>query len=163
MSHFFLFLRLGIVIAWAKQFWHDNCYHLTTATTKSGLLHLCMLSLLVLEVPSFLYAYFTIALRHGVNEVINTILFTLCLFQLISSAIYSMDKVLTLLLTLTSLVTFYPAEGLSCSLFLICKDSFFLNLIRNTQVAHLMQSLALFAIHHFCNYPMNDKINLFYL
>ena len=98
-SHYTLVLRLGIGIAWARQFWHDNCYHLTTATTKSGLLHLCMLSLLVLEVPSFLFA---IALRHGVNEVKNTILFTLCLPQLILSAIYSMDKVMTLLLTLTS-------------------------------------------------------------
>ena len=76
-----------------------------------------MLSLLVLEVPSFLFAYFTIALRHGVNEVKNTILFTLCLPQLILSAIYSMDKVLTLLLTLTSPITIYPVIGLSCSLF----------------------------------------------
>ena len=57
-----------------------------TATTKSGLLHLCMLSLLVLEVPSFLFAYFTVALEHGVNEVKNIILFILCLPQLILSA-----------------------------------------------------------------------------
>ena len=52
--------------------------------TKSGLLQiLCMLSLLVLEVPSFLFVYFTIALKHGVNEVTNTILFTLCLLSLL--------------------------------------------------------------------------------
>ena len=55
---------------------------LQTANTKSGLLHLCMLSLLVLEVLSFLFAYFTIALKHGVNEDTNIILFTLCLPQL---------------------------------------------------------------------------------
>ena len=36
---------------------------------QSGFLHLCMLSLLVLEVPTFLFAYFTIILKHGVNEV----------------------------------------------------------------------------------------------
>ena len=75
----------GLGIAWVRQFWHDNCYHPTTANTKSGLLHLCMLSLLVLEVPSFLFAYFTIALKHGLNEVTNIILFTLFLPQLILS------------------------------------------------------------------------------
>ena len=77
------------------------------------LLHLCMLSLLVLEVPSFLFAYFTIALKHGVNEVTNIILFTL----LLTSA-YSEDKVLSLLFTLTSPVTIYPADGHSCSFLL---------------------------------------------
>ena len=76
----------GLGIAWVRQFWHDNCYYPTTANTKSGLLHLCMLSLLVLEVPSFLFAYFTISLKHGLKEVTNIILFTLCLPQLILSA-----------------------------------------------------------------------------
>ena len=78
----------GLGIARVRQFWHDNCYHPTTANTKSGLMHLCMLSLLVLQlhVPSFLFAYFTIALKHGLNEVTNIILFTLFLPQLILSA-----------------------------------------------------------------------------
>ena len=66
-----------------RQFQHDNCYHPTTANTKSGLLHLCML---VLEVPSFLFAYLTIALKHGLNEVTNIILFFLFLPQLRLSA-----------------------------------------------------------------------------
>ena len=44
--------------------------------------YICILSLLVLEVPSFLFAYFTIALKHGVNDVTNIILFTVCLPQL---------------------------------------------------------------------------------
>ena len=86
VSRYFLVPRLGLGIACIRHFWHDSCYHPTTATTKSGLLHLYMLSLLLLEVPRFLFAYFTIALKQGVNEVTNIILFTLCLLQLILSA-----------------------------------------------------------------------------
>ena len=121
-----------------------------------------MLSLLVLEVPSFLFAYFTrVALKHGVNEVKN-MLFTLCLRQLILSATILEDKVLALLLTLTSPITIYPANGLSCS-FLLNLQRFFLSKFdRKLPKLHiLIQSLALFAVHHFCNYPMNDKIITF--
>ena len=75
--------------------------------------------------------------------------------------LYSEDKALTLLLTLTRPLTIYPADGLSCS-FLLNLQRFFLNLIKTfSKLYILIQSLALFAIHHFCNYQMNDKIITF--
>ena len=134
MSHYFLVPRLGLGTTWARQFWHDNCYHLNTTTTKSGLLHLCILSFLVLEVPSFLFAYFTIALNHGVNEIKNIILFTLCLPQLL----YSEDTVLTLLLILTSPVTIYPADGLSCSFVLNLKRFFLSKFDKKLPKLHIL-------------------------
>ena len=134
MSHYSLVPRLGLGITWARQFWHDNCYHLTTATTKSGLLHLCMLSFFALDVPSFLFAYFTIALKRGVNEIKNIILFTLCLPQLL----YSEDTVLTLLLTLTSPVTIYPADGLSCSFMLNLKRFFLSKFDKKLPKLHIL-------------------------
>ena len=68
-----------------------------------------MLSLLILEVPSFLFAYFTIALKHGVNEVKISFYSLFAYLSLYKVQLYSQDKVLTLLLTL--LVTIYPADG----------------------------------------------------
>ena len=66
---------------------------------------------------------------------------------------------MALLFTLTSPVTIYPADGLSCS-FLLNLQRFFLSKFdkKLSKLHILIHSLDLFAIHHFCNYRMNDKI-----
>ena len=61
------------------------------------------------------YLHFTIILKHAVNEVKISFYSFFAYLSAYLVQLYSEDKVLTLLLTLTSPVTIYTADGLSCS------------------------------------------------